>query len=65
MVMRYEFEWNIKKAKANIRKHGISFDRATTIFRDPHCFRSQTKDIANQKKDGLQLGRMKAALSWC
>jgi uncharacterized protein len=34
--MRYEFEWATRKAKANIRKHGISFDRATTIFRDPH-----------------------------
>ena len=36
MVMRYEFEWSVKKAKTNVQRHDISFDRATTIFRDPH-----------------------------
>ena len=34
--MRYDFEWDPKKAKGNIRKHKISFERATTIFRDPN-----------------------------
>jgi len=33
--MRYDFEWDIKKARANVRKHKISFERAATIFRDP------------------------------
>lgn len=32
--MRYDFEWDIKKAKNNFRKHRISFERAATIFRD-------------------------------
>ncbi|MGD9563962.1 MAG: BrnT family toxin [Pyrinomonadaceae bacterium] len=34
--MRYDFDWDPKKAKANARKHQVSFERATTIFRDPH-----------------------------
>jgi uncharacterized DUF497 family protein len=34
--MRYDFEWDPRKAKVNRGKHGISFERATTIFRDPH-----------------------------
>lgn len=35
--MRYVFDWNPQKAQTNFQKHrGISFDRATTIFRDPH-----------------------------
>ena len=25
--MRYDFEWDIKKAEQNIRKHRVSFDR--------------------------------------
>lgn len=27
-----EFEWDEKKDKANIRKHGVSFELAATIF---------------------------------
>jgi uncharacterized DUF497 family protein len=30
----YFFEWDPKKAKSNNRKHGVSFERAATIFRD-------------------------------
>jgi uncharacterized protein len=29
------FEWDPKKAKQNIQKHGISFDEAVTVFYDP------------------------------
>jgi uncharacterized DUF497 family protein len=30
-----EFEWNSKKAAANVRKHRVSFQEAATIFADP------------------------------
>lgn len=30
-----KFEWDISKAKTNLRKHGISFEFATAAFRDP------------------------------
>ena len=33
--MGIEFEWNERKAKLNQRKHGVSFDEATTVFEDP------------------------------
>jgi hypothetical protein len=29
------FEWDPKKADANRRKHGASFDEAATVFLDP------------------------------
>jgi len=29
-----EFEWDQRKARANLAKHGVSFDEATTVFRD-------------------------------
>ena len=32
------FEWNPEKAASNIRKHGISFDEAVTVFKDPLAF---------------------------
>ena len=30
-----EYEWDKGKAETNLRKHGISFEEATTAFRDP------------------------------
>jgi uncharacterized protein len=29
------FEWDRKRARQNIKMHGISFDEASTAFRDP------------------------------
>lgn len=28
-------EWNPQKATANLRKHGVAFDEAATVFDDP------------------------------
>ena len=28
------FEWDLKKAKQNLRKHAVSFDEAVTVFYD-------------------------------
>lgn len=33
--MSIQFEWDPNKAEANIRKHGVSFDEASTVFADP------------------------------
>ena len=33
--MPYRFEWDSRKATANLKKHGISFDEASTVFDDP------------------------------
>lgn len=30
-----KFEWDSDKAGANIKKHGVSFEEAQTVFRDP------------------------------
>jgi uncharacterized protein len=32
--MALEFEWDSAKADANLKEHGVSFDEATTVFRD-------------------------------
>ncbi|MBX3307844.1 MAG: BrnT family toxin, partial [Nitrospira sp.] len=29
------FEWDPTKAAANVRKHGVTFDEASTVFGDP------------------------------
>lgn len=33
--MSYIFEWDASKAELNFRKHGVTFDEATTVFGDP------------------------------
>jgi uncharacterized DUF497 family protein len=33
--MKLDFEWDEEKAKANLKKHKVSFDEATTVFSDP------------------------------
>lgn len=35
VVFNFHFEWDATKAASNRRKHGISFDLAATVFRDP------------------------------
>jgi hypothetical protein len=32
--MPVKFEWNPRKARQNLRKHGIDFDEAKTVFAD-------------------------------
>jgi uncharacterized DUF497 family protein len=34
-VVSGDFEWNERKARANLAKHGISFEEAATVFADP------------------------------
>jgi len=33
--MGLDFDWDDKKAKRNLKKHGVSFEEASTVFRDP------------------------------
>jgi uncharacterized DUF497 family protein len=33
--MDLQFEWDDAKAKANVKKHGVAFDEALTVFADP------------------------------
>jgi len=33
--MALTFEWDKNKARENLRKHGVAFDEATTVFGDP------------------------------
>jgi uncharacterized DUF497 family protein len=31
------FEWDAKKSLANLKKHGVSFEDASTVFADPNA----------------------------
>ena len=54
--MRYDFEWDIKKAKANSRKHEVSFERATTIFRDPNLLSIPDEEHSESEERWITIG---------
>lgn len=33
--MQYTFEWDPRKAKTNVTKHGVIFEQAAEVFLDP------------------------------
>ena len=53
------FEWDPRKAKANLSKHGVSFDEASTVFIDRRGkirFDPTNSDVEDRF---IQLGRSK------
>ena len=49
--MRYDFEWDPNKAKANVRKHKINFERAAQIFLDPFQISIYDKKHSREDED--------------
>jgi len=54
--MRYDFEWDNQKAKANVRKHRISFERATTVFRDPNLLSIPDEEHSESEERWITIG---------
>lgn len=54
--MPYQFEWDARKAAANLRKHGVSFDEAVTAFGDPLSTLLPDPDHAIGEERHLVLG---------
>lgn len=54
--MRYDFEWDVKKASGNMRKHKISFERATTIFRDPNLLSIPDEEHSKSEERWITMG---------
>jgi len=47
--MDISFEWDETKARANLRKHGISFEIAVRVFADPLAVSKQERNSYEQK----------------
>lgn len=50
------FSWDDKKARQNIRKHGISFEEASTVFFDENAIEFFDPDHSSQEDRYLMLG---------
>ena len=51
------FEWDEAKAKANITKHGVSFDEAKTVFYDERARLISDPDHSEDEERFILLGR--------
>jgi uncharacterized DUF497 family protein len=66
--MPLTFEWDPRKARSNLAKHGITFEEAATIFGDarsltipdPQHSRTELRFVTMGKAFGDKLGRCRA-----
>ena len=54
--MGYEFEWDPRKAAENLRKHGVSFEEASTVFADPLAMLKADPDHSLDEQRYILLG---------
>jgi len=52
-----EFEWDEEKAQSNLKKHGISFDEAATIFNDPKIATISDPDHSEDEERYVSIGK--------
>jgi hypothetical protein len=50
------FEWDTRKNRENLRKHGVSFDEAQTVFLDENAIRFFDPDHSADEDRFLMLG---------
>lgn len=54
--MKLNFEWDEEKAKANLKKHRVSFDEATTVFIDPFSITIPDPDHSVDEQRYIDIG---------
>lgn len=54
--MNYNFEWDINKARNNLSKHKISFERAASIFNDPMALSIFEEEHSSLEKRWITIG---------
>lgn len=55
-MVQYNFEWDPSKAKANLRKHKISFERASQVFLDPNMLSIEDDEHSEEEDRWITLG---------
>ena len=55
-MKRLRFEWDARKASANLRKHGVSFEEARTVFFDENALLRPHEDHSDDEERFVLLG---------
>ena len=56
-----QFEWDQPKAAANLRKHGVSFEEAQSVFYDEFAIQFYDDEHSTEEERFLLLGMSDAA----
>ena len=52
-----KFDWDAPKSTANLRKHGVSFEEAATVFGDPLAFTFLDPDHSVREARFITIGQ--------
>ncbi len=55
--MELTFEWDEEKAKANLKKHKVSFEEAKTVFNDPFLWTFPDPEHSESEERYINIGR--------
>jgi hypothetical protein len=55
-VRPFQFEWDEVKADANERKHGVTFDLASTVFHDPRLLTVADVEHSDTEERWISIG---------
>ena len=58
--MRIDFDWDPAKAAGNAAKHGVTFEAAMTVFRDPLARSILDRDSTPEEERWVTLGETTA-----
>jgi len=54
--MNYNFAWDVNKARTNLSKHKISFESATSVFRDEQSISIADDEHSDSEERWLTIG---------
>jgi uncharacterized DUF497 family protein len=54
------FEWDPVKAASNLKKHGVAFEEASTVFDDPFSITIEDDEHSDKEERFVTLGRSDA-----
>lgn len=55
-MTQLEFEWNERKNRTNVRKHGVSFEEAQSAFKDENAVQYHDPDHSENEDRYILLG---------
>ena len=55
-MKQLDFEWDKKKEKTNVKKHGVSFEEARTVFFDENAIQFYDPDHSEEEDRFILLG---------
>lgn len=50
------FTWDEKKAESNLKKHGVSFEEAMTVFLDPLAYAFEDESHSVRERREIMIG---------